>query len=91
MTARHHNAVGNIDNLINMLHPGFILYLRNDADRGACLLQNSADSQHIVGLLHKGGSDIIHIVLHGKKNIRLVLLGQEGQLQLNTRTGYTLA
>ena len=74
-----------------MLHTSLILNLRDDTNGGACLLQNSADSQHIVGLLHKGGRDIIHIVLHGKKNIRLVLLGQEGQLQLYTRAGYTLA
>ena len=74
-----------------MLHTSLILYLRDDADRRTCLLQNSADSQHIIGLLHKGGRDIIHIVLYGKKNIRLVLLRQEGQLQLNTRAGYTLA
>ena len=90
ITASYHNAIGNIDNLINILDTGLILNFRDNAHMITIFLQHLANSDNIIGLLHKGSSYIIHIILSGKENILPILLGQKGQLELNTWAGYTL-
>ena len=90
ITAGHHHSVGHINNLINIFHTGLILNFGDDAHMIAIFLQHLANGNNIIGLLHKGGSYIIHIILSGKENILPVLLRQKGQLQLDAGASYTL-
>ena len=87
----NHNAVGYADNFIDMLHTGLILDFGNNPDGRACFLKHFTDSDNIIGLLHEGCRNVIHIMLDSKKNICLVLLRQKRQLQLDTGAGHTFA
>ena len=91
VTSGNHYTVGYADNLIDMLHTGLVLDFGNNPDRRACFLKHFTDSDNIIGLLHEGCRNIIHIMLDSKKNICLVLLRQKRQLQLNTGAGHTLS
>ena len=73
-----------------MLHTGLILDFGNNPDRRTCFLKHFTDSDNIIGLLHEGCRNVIHIMLDSKKNICLVLFRQKRQFQLNSGAGHTL-
>ena len=72
----NHYTVGYADNFIDMLHTGLILDFGDNPDGRACFLKHLTDSDNIIGLLHEGCRNIIHIMLDSKKNICPVLLRQ---------------
>ena len=86
----NHNAVGYADNFIDMLYTGLILDFGNNPDRRTCFLKHFTDSDNIIGLLHEGCRNVIHIMLDSKKNICLVLFRQKRQLQLDTGASHAL-
>ena len=73
-----------------MLHTGFVFDFGNNPDGRACFLKHFTDSDNIIGLLHEGCRNVIHIMLDSKKNICLVLLRQKRQLQLDTGASHAL-
>ena len=74
IAARYHNAVRNGDDFFNIFYTGMVFNFGDDAHLRATLLQNTADGQHVVRLLHKGRRHIIHAELSSKDNVADVLL-----------------
>ena len=76
----HHQAIGNLEDLLQIVHALLVFDLGDDADVLAAVgVQNGTDLLHVGGLTHKGGGNEVEVVLHGELQIALVLLGQSGQ------------
>ena len=79
VAAGDHDAVGHPQDLVDVLHALQVLNLGNNLDALAALfLQNLADLQNVVRRPGKGSGDIIEAFLHGKHNIVIILLADEG-------------
>ena len=59
-----HDAVGHLDDLVDMLYAFVVLDFGDDRDTvAAVLLQEVADFKHVVPGAHKGCGDNVHVLL----------------------------
>ena len=80
VAAGNHDAVGCLDDLLQVVHALAVLNLGDDADVvAAVLVQAGADVLHVAGLPDEGSGDEVEVVLSGELQVLLVLLSEGGQ------------
>ena len=65
------------------LHRHLVLDLRHDADAAAPFLDFPAQQFDVGGAAHERHGDEIHVALEGELEVRVILLGQRGQLHVD--------
>ena len=83
IAARDHDAVGDGDDLLEILHRELVLDLGDDADVAVAFANLGAEQQHVGRLAHERHGDEIHAALEGDLDVLVVLLGQRGQVNLH--------
>ena len=84
VAAGHHDAVGHVDNLVDIPYAVNIFNLGDDADIVIPhAFQKSAHFQNIIGGAGEGSSDKVEVLLHGKFQVLAVLFAGEGQGELD--------
>lgn len=79
----HHDAVGCLQDLVNIVHALLILDLGDDADLlAAKAVQHLPHRLDVGGPADKGGGDEIEVVLHAKPDVAHILLRQGGQMDM---------
>ena len=81
----HHNTVGHLENLIDVVHAFLVFNLGNNPHGGANPFQQTADFHNVPGIAHKGCRHIVHALLGSEGNVVFVLFGHKGQLQESPR------
>ena len=80
----HHNAVGGGQDLVQVVHALLVLDLGDDLYIvPAALVEDGSNSLHIRRPADKGGGDKVEVVLHTEADVRDVLLGEGGQLDMD--------
>ena len=74
VAARHHHAIGHLQNIVDIADSGGIFNLGDDVAIGAARFQHPTDRQHIRGLLDERSSDEIDTLLDSEQDIQHILL-----------------
>ncbi len=85
VTTGHHDTVGNLQNVAQVVKAFLVLDLRNDLDPVLAFIdQDLPDCQHILPAAYEGCGYIVHIILGTKPDICLILGRDEGHGQNDT-------
>ena len=93
VAARHHHAVGHLEDLVELVEALLVLDLRDDLDVLAARVgvEDRADVQHVGRRLDERGGDEVDLVRHAKLlEVVDVLLLQHGQVDLHIRQVHVL-
>mmetsp|Transcript_3464 Transcript_3464/g.15235 ORF Transcript_3464/g.15235 Transcript_3464/m.15235 type:complete len:408 (+) Transcript_3464:532-1755(+) len=85
VAAGHHDAVGVLEDIVEVAHALLVLDLGDDLDvLSAVFIQNFANHLDVLAGLHKGHCDVVHLVHAGEfLNVLDVLLLENVELDLN--------
>ena len=74
IAARHHNAVGHVEDLVDVFHAFVVFDLGHDFDEITfSAVQQAANLQYIGGAAYKGGCDEVKALLNTKQDVIAVL------------------
>ena len=77
ISSRHHNAVADVDDLLDIIDAEAIFDLGDQVDMLAAVLgKEAANGGHVLGHRNEGAGDKVHVVLNAEENVGLVLLAQ---------------
>lgn len=85
ITTGDHDAVGLVEDLVEVVDALLVLDLGNDLDLLALLAQDLTDMADIAAAADEGGEDHIDLVLHAKLQIADILLRQGGEVDVGSR------
>lgn len=85
VTSGNHDTVRLFENLIEVVQTLLVLDLGNNLDVLAILAKDLSDSSDVATMADEGSEDHVDAVLDTKSEIRLVLLGERGEI--NVRLG----
>ena len=85
VAAGHHDAVGRLENFLNVVHPFLILYFCNDADVAVLLVEQTAHRHDILARTDETVSDEVDSGFDGKINVLAVAVGERRQLDALSR------
>ena len=80
IAACDHNAVGGLDDLIDIIDALLILDLGDDLDVTLAAVEDLLYLIHVLARADKGVSDEVHIVIHGEEDGVPVPLGDGGEV-----------
>lgn len=79
VAARHHDAVGGLDDLVDVVQPLLVLDLRDDLDRAVVGIENLLHGGHVARRTDERVRDEVDVVADGPLDEAAVLLGHRGQ------------
>ena len=85
VAACHHDAVGHLEYLVDVVHALLVFYLGDDFNVAAVCVQYFLDVEHILLVAHKGVGNEVNVLLDAKKDVVAVFLGQRRQVDAHAR------
>ena len=85
VAARHHDRVGDADDLVDVLQALLVLDLGHDVHGGALVHEELPDLQDVLRLPHEGGGHEVQALLHGNGRARRALRNRKLAQLLNWR------
>ena len=82
VAARDHDAIGGVDDLVDVVHAFLVFDFRNDLDVAAVCVENVLHSLDIGGVAHEGVGDEVDVFFDGQEDVGLVSLGECGQIDV---------
>ena len=85
ISAGDHDAACLLEDLLKVFDTLHVLDLGDDADLvAAIVIQEVTHGNDIIGRADEGCGDIVHVHIHAKAKVGLILLGQIGQVKADT-------
>ena len=92
IAARDHDAVGDLEDLVEVVHAHAVFDLGEDLHMAAAVVRAElADGQHVAGPADERGGDQVDALLDAKEDVAAVLLADGGHLQIDIGHGDALA
>ena len=85
VATRHHDTVGHVENLVDVVHTLLVLDFSNDTDVASGVVEQTAHFEHVLAAAHKRMSDKSDVSVNGKADIRLVPFRQGGEVDTHAR------
>mmetsp|Transcript_4128 Transcript_4128/g.6827 ORF Transcript_4128/g.6827 Transcript_4128/m.6827 type:complete len:416 (-) Transcript_4128:111-1358(-) len=92
VAARHHHAVGGLEDLVELVQALLVLNLRDNLDAGALWTERVPNELDVRCGLHEGSRDVVDTLGHGKVDQVVDVLGlQDRQVDLDVGQVHVLA
>ena len=91
ITTGHHNAIGGLDDFINVVHTLLVLNLGDDADSAVAGVEDGTDVIDIFFGTHETMGYEVNAVVDGKAQIGAVFLGERREIDAHSRHVHALA
>ena len=92
IAARDHDAVGNLEDFVEVVHAHAVFDLGEDLHMAAAVVgAELAEGQHVAGAADEGRGDQVDALLNAEDDVAAILLADGGHLQIDVRHGNALA
>lgn len=90
VAAGYHDAVGGVDDLVDVVHALLVLYLRDDLDIGVVGVEDALHGVHVLGRSHEGVGYEVDVLVYGQSYHALVAVGESRQVDVLSRHVHAL-
>ena len=92
VAARHHDAVGNLEDFVKVIHAHAVFDLGENLHMAAAVVgAELADGQHVAGTADEGRGDEVNALFNAEDDVAAILFADGRHLQIHIRHGNALA